>query len=96
MIDAGLELEEDRLEAANRLKLSNPDQWSKGDIDFLEGTPKKDQSGLVDKLHFGSGYAYPRCRCPPAAAAKRRGHQSLSRHRWVKHQLKVDREVLKK
>jgi len=58
LIDAGLELEQDRLTVVDRLKTTSPDQWSREDTDFLQGSPKEDESGLVDKLHFGSDYAY--------------------------------------
>ena len=58
LIDTGLELEQDRLAVVDRLKTTNPDQWSREDTDFLQGSPKEDESGLVDKLHFGSDYAY--------------------------------------
>jgi choline dehydrogenase-like flavoprotein len=58
MIDAGLELEKSAIRVVDRLKNSVPDQWSEHDTQILKGLPKKDDSGLVDKLHFGSDYAY--------------------------------------
>jgi len=58
IIDAGLELDEERLTLVERLSKLPPQEWSENDINAITANPTVHAHSLPKKLVFGSDYFY--------------------------------------